>query len=558
MSSNSVIGHESEPRRHLSELLADFHRKAGSPSFRSISHSTGISHTTVAETLTGKRVPSWNVLQRIANNLSANETVLHDAWDAVKESRSSGNFASNYKDRLLTAFENIPTPGIARSAVSRFELLYQEPKVEIRRPEPDGQAHVSPSAALHKHKYLTITGLAGSGKTALTQHIARLYCQSQKAPTPFVVVLRDLVQQSGSSSSVLDHVDGQIRGLLQLTPPNGWLDSVLRHESSLVMFDGLDEVPAGVMRQRVTSVIRSFQSEYPRAHLVLTCRTGEYSQEIDSFPGFALCRILPMSDGQVREYFGSWLAATAHDRADFTDASVDGFAREFLSGRKRGLVATPLLLPLLCEFFVTYGSLPETEVQLYSIALGLLIRQWDETRRIELPRDITALAYPILRFLAYVMLSEGLVEIGEHEAQRRISRFLLDSGAASTAAEGDEQAGLFMQYSAERSGVLMTRTANAFERQLQFAHLFFVENLAGEYMARDASSVMDLAAAVVDWILAGRPERVAGAAIDSFVDRRKERRTELLKTIEALIENRSEADALTVRGALHRHFIYNS
>jgi len=50
-------------RAQLLIELRRLHRAAGAPTFRSMSRAlSSVSHTTIAETLSGKRLPSWKIL----------------------------------------------------------------------------------------------------------------------------------------------------------------------------------------------------------------------------------------------------------------------------------------------------------------------------------------------------------------------------------------------------------------------------------------------------------------------------------------------------------------
>src|SRR5438067_12349093 len=82
---------ESEPAQSraaqaLVDALRQLHGAAGEPSARAISKKIGTaSHTTVAEVLRGKRIPSWPIVASIVRELSGDETEFRQLWMAAAD-----------------------------------------------------------------------------------------------------------------------------------------------------------------------------------------------------------------------------------------------------------------------------------------------------------------------------------------------------------------------------------------------------------------------------------------------------------------------------------------
>lgn len=65
----------------LSDYLQPLHMSMGAPSSRTIADSLAdISHTTVSETLNGRRVPGWEKTRMIGEYLGADMGVLQQLW----------------------------------------------------------------------------------------------------------------------------------------------------------------------------------------------------------------------------------------------------------------------------------------------------------------------------------------------------------------------------------------------------------------------------------------------------------------------------------------------
>src|SRR5690348_10913039 len=74
-----------EPVSHaagqLASALRDLHLQAGKPSYRSISRALeDVSHTTVAELLGGRRIPSWSIVERVVKQLGGDEDQFRPLW----------------------------------------------------------------------------------------------------------------------------------------------------------------------------------------------------------------------------------------------------------------------------------------------------------------------------------------------------------------------------------------------------------------------------------------------------------------------------------------------
>lgn len=83
---SAAVTTESAWDRYLDEIRA-LHTAAGAPSSRTIAGLvTGekMSHTTVNDTLMGKRLPTWPVLDRIVAALGGDRERFLDLWGAVR------------------------------------------------------------------------------------------------------------------------------------------------------------------------------------------------------------------------------------------------------------------------------------------------------------------------------------------------------------------------------------------------------------------------------------------------------------------------------------------
>ncbi|MFD3926889.1 TIR domain-containing protein [Streptomyces sp. NPDC058614] len=72
-----------QPLDALAAALRELHARAGKPSMRALAQDVSISHTTVADALNGKRVPSWGTVESLVRQLGGNEKEFTRLWRAA-------------------------------------------------------------------------------------------------------------------------------------------------------------------------------------------------------------------------------------------------------------------------------------------------------------------------------------------------------------------------------------------------------------------------------------------------------------------------------------------
>lgn len=83
-------GGENSAVRRMFEALRDLHLQAGRPSARAVARLAGdVSHTTVAEALSGRRLPTWPVLDKIVRALEGEADRFRELWTDVEYQRDA-------------------------------------------------------------------------------------------------------------------------------------------------------------------------------------------------------------------------------------------------------------------------------------------------------------------------------------------------------------------------------------------------------------------------------------------------------------------------------------
>jgi predicted NACHT family NTPase len=148
---------------------------------------------------------------------------------------------------------------------------------------------------------------------------------------------------------------------------------LLKHGKTLVLLDGLDEVK-DEDNNRVIKQVRDFSDKFRTNHFVMTCRIAAKDYTFDKFTEV---EVADFDDKQIATFARKWFQAKEPAKA-----------KEFIqqlgeNNRIRELATNPLLLTLFCLVFEELAKFPRLRSELYEEGVDLLLRRWDETRKIE-------------------------------------------------------------------------------------------------------------------------------------------------------------------------------
>ena len=137
----------------------------------------------------------------------------------------------------------------------------------------------------------------------------------------------------------------------------------------VVLLDSLDEVPAD-SKQSIVSAIHTFCQTFPKARVIVSCRTADYQQV---FEGFVEVEIKKLSFIAVQSIVREWFSKDL-PRAEKLIAMLE------VDRTVASLTETPLLLSLLCIQYKNDLALPKRKTELYRRCVDALLRDWDSSR----------------------------------------------------------------------------------------------------------------------------------------------------------------------------------
>jgi hypothetical protein len=338
---------------------------------------------------------------------------------------------------------------------------------------------------------LFIRGEAGLGKTTLLQWLAVRSAQRDfperlnewNDTLPFLIPLRRYTDRElPKPEGFLEELGRNIAGEL----PAGWVQQQLRDGRAVVLVDGIDELPLG-RRQEAREWIKQLVSTFPRSRYVVTSRPGAARVGWLSSEGFKVADLRPMADDDIEIFVHRWHEAVGIQYADASElVELESYRDDLISQLKsrnhlRRIAGYPLLCALVCALHRDRRSaLPGNRMELYEVALQMLLERRDAERRIsELPGLGRTEKTILLSDLAYWLLRNGYVDAERARVLEQLTRTL--RGMTQITVDPST----VYSHLLERSGLIREPV----EGRVDFVHRTFQEYLAARAAIHDSDDI---------------------------------------------------------------------
>lgn len=217
---------------------------------------------------------------------------------------------------------------------------------------------------LTRHRAVLVLGEAGAGKTLLLKRYLLRWAErrSRTDKIPVMVELHECTSPGADFVQMIAKrfVRARDRGRGEGADlPRQFVEGELAKGNLLVLFDGLDEVGAG-LQQDVSLALREFWERYvtgeARNSMIVTCRTSALTGDLGD--SFHRVDVPPFDDASILEFLEKWIgledeAAASEDEPAPLRTADELFAQIKETPTLAGLVRSPLLLSLLAELYTS-------------------------------------------------------------------------------------------------------------------------------------------------------------------------------------------------------------
>ncbi len=339
------------------------------------------------------------------------------------------------------------------------------------------QARVPGLDAVLRHHKLMLLGKPGAGKSTFLQHIA-IRCNQgdfQTDRVPIFIRLKTFAEDAGDTGnfSLLHYISQEFNSYGIAEP--SVIEKILKYGKALILLDGLDEVSED-NGDEVVIQIRRFCDKYYKNQFITTCRIAAFEYRL---PGFTDVEIADFDDKQIKDFAKKWFMVVARHSEKEGQEKATRFIEELSHSRNqqiREIAITPILLTLTCLVFQYKAKFPANRAKLYEEGLEILLRKWDEFRRINRDEAYRSLSVEhkkkLLSKVAAINFENNRYFFEQDEIQQYIADYLrtLPDARADVAALQQDSEAVLKSIEAQH-GLLVERA----RRIYSFSHLTFQE-----------------------------------------------------------------------------------
>ncbi|MGR3279984.1 NACHT domain-containing protein, partial [Acaryochloris marina NIES-2412] len=253
----------------------------------------------------------------------------------------------------------------------------------------------------------------------------------------------------------------------------GFTENALKKGQLLLLFDGLDEVPADNLDPVIES-IQDLVDRYSGNRFIASCRIAAYHTY---FKRVNTVAIAEFDDDQIKQFIHNWFSSEL-DQENQTAEQCWGRLKQPKNKGAKELAQSPLLLTFLCMVYNKSLTVPSNRTTLYGRALDILLEEWATEKRVgrgEIYEGFHSdLEKELLAKIAYDGFENDQLFFSKEQITKSIADFLGDTLDAPK----NLNASAVLDAVEVQQGILVERATEVYS----FSHLTLQEFLTAKYI----------------------------------------------------------------------------
>lgn len=366
--------------------------------------------------------------------------------------------------------------------------------------EEDSSLRLNPVTLLSPGRSSIILGDPGSGKSTLLRFLALLgmskelqkrHRASPDDRLPIIVTLRRYADELKSRRNLplIDYLLEIIKADFTINNiDRSFLEYYLETGQSIILFDGLDELPDSNYKKTVRDRIRTFASIYPGNSVIVTSRIVGYGDPFRFDEElFYHCKVGKLQLPEIEQFVRDWyfFRIENEQKRKLNIESLISTIRDEDHEAIMSLAENPLLLTIITLVHRVDAVLPDERVVLYEKCTETLLETWQNskygdmevknrgrvTRRNQ--RRMEVIAYWMQQKSVGIQRNERTV-VSYKDLRTFLARYILkEENLCTTIHEAEDTADEFLDFVKRRAGLLI----EAGDKKYSFVHLTFQEYL---------------------------------------------------------------------------------
>ena len=376
--------------------------------------------------------------------------------------------------------------GSAEHIEEAFRERYPNRSVSSSDDRKDG------TIAANEKQYLMLLGGPGVGKSTFLRKVGleALKGKNGSFEHACIPVFLELKKFTADQINIETEITEEFR-TCDFPDPEQITEHALKSGKLLILFDGLDEVPAANVNN-VIDKIGDFVDQYSQNRFIISCRVAAYK---GGFKRFTEVEMAAFEDTQIETYIKNWFDSTPHQYRYQLDKEMKTAQQCWKVLNTRGhhgtkeLARNPLLLTLLCMVYDNSQNFPRNRADIYEKALSIFLEEWAAEKRIGREESISqyldiADEKRMLSEIAAKNFDENRFFFSKDELIDQIQKF----GDGNTNTPQTFNASKILETILVDQGLFIEQVSGSYS----FSHLTFQEYLTANYVVRNTESMRGL------------------------------------------------------------------